>query len=297
MIWITLGSALIATICVVVLMSYRSQIKALYTNVHFMKEKHSNILITQEVSYSEVHKLVNEINQLVSQHKMLESEVIKKDELLKGVLTSLSHDIRTPLTSLDGYFQLMKESNSKEEKERYAQIIDGRIKSLSTLLEELFTYMKLQNNSYVLDITQCNVTKILFDTIFSFYDDFSKRDLEPLIDVPEYDIMIDANEVALTRIFQNIIKNALEHGSKTFSIHASVVKNEFTIEFCNDCSKDNEIDIDQVFERFYKADKARTHTSTGLGLAIAKELVEKQKGTIQAKIANSDFIIVVSLKR
>lgn len=294
MIYITVISVLIAGISIGYLCYYRNQIRRITHDIKFIMEHHSNRMITQEISSKEITELVETVNELSKQYYVLVSQVIQKEELLKDIVTNLSHDIRTPLTSLDGYFQLLTESVAKDDCERYTRIIDGRIKNLQVLLEELFTYMKLQNDSYELAISPCNVTQILYDTVFSFYDQFSDQGLEPVIDLLETPIKIDANETGLSRAFQNIIKNALDHGKNFFSLSARCVEDNLILQFENDYPNGNELDISKVFERFYKANPARTGNSTGLGLAIAKGLIERMGGSIQAELTEQhNFLIEV----
>jgi signal transduction histidine kinase len=223
----------------------------------------------------------------------METEVEKKEQALKDLVTNLSHDIRTPLTSLDGYFQLLKACENKEDRERYYHIISGRIESLRDLLDQLFLYMKLQNNVYDFEFVNCNINKLLYHGIFEFYQDFTKRGIEPRIEIPEEPIIVEANQVAMSRVIQNIVKNVLEHGNDKFVLRVLTSVDKVCIEFENEFSSKDEVDISKIFDRFYKADRARTSTSTGLGLAIARELVQKMNGEIQAKANETTFTIVI----
>ena len=101
---------------------------------------------------------------------------------LKETITNLSHDIRTPLTSLDGYFQLLQQSDSEEERRKYVGIIQSRISSLKEMLEELFTYTRLQDADYELEMERIDFGKCAYDTVFSFYDEFQNRGIEPQVD-------------------------------------------------------------------------------------------------------------------
>ncbi len=296
MIWWTLGSVLIAIVTYIRFRMYRNQIKMLQKELLFIKENDSNLRITQEITYPEINELVSQLNKLIERHKELEQEVYRKEYSLKSLITNLSHDIRTPLTSLDGYFELLKECKDEKERERYYQIINGRIESLKDLLEQLFLYMKLQNDSYVMDITKCNVTKLLYSCMFDFYQEFTSREIEPRISLSENEVFVSANEIGLKRVFQNVIKNILEHGKDKFLLTTEENEKYISIEFHNIFDEENPIDLSMIFERFYKADQARTHISTGLGLSIAKELVEKMGGTISASSVEGEFIITIVMK-
>lgn len=222
---------------------------------------------------------------------IIESE--KNDSMLKETIASLSHDIRTPLTSMDGYFQLLCDSTDEKERKRYIEVIHGRIDDLREILEELFTYTKLQDSTYELELAKEELTKITFDTIVSFYDGFSKAGVEPRLDIIETPVFVNANSTALSRVFSNIIKNSVVHSKSLVSIRYCVVGKEAVFTCSNDVTEPDEIDIKRVFERFYKADAARSKMSIGLGLAIAKGLTENMGGHIEANLSNDVFSIVV----
>ena len=161
------------------------------------------------------------------------------------------------------------------------------------MLEELFTYTKLQNESYELAVESLDFGKCVFDTVFSFYDEFQKKDIEPKIDFCEGHLFIAGNHEAIRRALQNIIKNALEHGQKKIVFELQQNNDQVIFRCLNDVENPDEIDMAQVFSRFYKADSARSNTSTGLGLSIAKGLIEKMGGTIQADLNANIFAIEI----
>ena len=137
---------------------------------------------------------------------------------LKETITNLSHDIRTPLTSLDGYFQLLKESTSDKEKDKYSRIIQNRIVSLKIMLDELFTYTKLQDDNYTLVLEKSNFNKLLTATLFSFYDEFNTKGIEPQIDICDEQLSVFCNQADVIRVIQNIIKNSFEHSLSEMKI-------------------------------------------------------------------------------
>ena len=206
-------------------------------------------------------------------------------------LSNMSHDIRTPLTSLDGYFQLMEECENVEDQRRYLNIIHERIHSLNEMLEELFMFTKLKNESYSLELTPCCINRILKETVFSYYDDWVRRGIQPDIQITEELLSIAGNKQGLHRVIQNVIKNGLDHGEKKISIVLERKQEHAVLRIRNQVIYSEQIDIEHVFDRFYKADVARSKTSTGLGLSIAKELVKRMNGEISAKTEKNEFII------
>lgn len=204
--------------------------------------------------------------------------------------------MRTPLTSLDGYFQLLSKCDNPAERERYLGIIQNRITCLKDMIEELFTYAKLQNDSYDIKLERCCLNKILLDSAFSFYHDFKAAGISPQVDICEEQLYILGNEASMARVFQNIIKNSLEHGRDYFKMQMERVSEQVSITFSNKFSDNDKINAEQVFDMFYKADSARSRTSTGLGLAIAKELISRMNGIITVNAADDIFSIMIRFK-
>ncbi|ABX40748.1 sensor histidine kinase [Lachnoclostridium phytofermentans] len=292
MTWIIVIALCIAVGYFIAVLQYKKQIRTWNQNLSFILSNNSNMRLEQLVPSKDVSKLLDLLNELMQRHRKLKVEYEVKDEAFKQLITNLSHDIRTPLTSLDGYFQLLTKAKEPEVREHYITIIEGRIRQLSEMLDQLFLYMKLQNDCYELSIEKCNLSQILCECILDFYEQFTNRGIEPVIHLPEEEMIMLGNPSALIRILQNMIKNALEHGNEHFQI--TLEKEEEIVVTCkNGYANGEEVDFSLIFERFYKADKARTRSSTGLGLAIAKELTEKLGGSIEAINEGTEFLIKV----
>ena len=277
-----------------ILISYKRQVKDICRQLRFLQECDSNMLITTEMKKGHIGELAELLNTLLKERKKGRADYQKKEQMIAEIYTNLSHDIRTPLTSLDGYFQLLEETQEENDRKRYIQIIQERIESLKEMLEELFTYTKLQNGTYELKLEPQNVGQILKETVFSYYDDWAEQEISPQFEITEEPVWIRGNKQALRRTIQNIIKNGLDHGNKEIRIQLSRNEKQMELVFQNKIEPGEQIDISRVFERFYKADKARSKSSTGLGLSIAKGFVEKMHGEIAAEIKEDWFCIKIS---
>ena len=277
-----------------ILISYKRQVKDICRQLRFLQECDSNMLITTEMKKGHIGELAELLNTLLKERKKGRADYQKKEQMIADIYTNLSHDIRTPLTSLDGYFQLLEETQEENDRKRYIQIIQERIESLKEMLEELFTYTKLQNGTYELKLEPQNVGQILKETVFSYYDDWAEQEISPQFEITEEPVWIRGNKQALRRTIQNIIKNGLDHGNKEIRIQLSRNEKQMELVFQNKIEPGEQIDISRVFERFYKADKARSKSSTGLGLSIAKGFVEKMHGEIAAEIKEDGFCIKIS---
>ncbi|HBY32715.1 MAG TPA: sensor histidine kinase [Clostridiales bacterium] len=295
MIYLVLALLVISISLLIALIHYRSQIRKNCRQLEVMQKHSSNQRLTSEVPYKEVKELVRRINEICNHYQEDKIIIERNENNLKEAIANLSHDIRTPLTSLDGYVQLLVMTDSAEEKEHYLQIIQNRISSLKELLEELFTYTKMQDQNYELTIVPMDGRQCICETVLAFYEDFEKRGLTPEVNFCEEDLPIVANEVALRRVIQNLVKNALVHGVSRIGLTLEKTEGKLHFTCFNDKKADEIIDVDQIFERFYKGDKARTSTSTGLGLAIAKGLIERMHGTIAADVKDEMFVIDIFL--
>jgi signal transduction histidine kinase len=260
----------------------------------FLMKHDSNMLILREFDLGGIGALSDTLNEFLELQRKEKQHYQEKEALIADTYTNLSHDIRTPLTSLDGYFQLMEECDNVEDQKRYLNIIHERIHSLNDMLEELFTFTKLKNESYHLELTSCCMNRILKETVFSYYDEWVKMEMHPDIRITEEQLYIQGNRQGLSRVIQNVIKNGLDHGEKKISIVLERDQDRAALRISNQVTHPEQIDIEHVFDRFYKADAARSKTSTGLGLSIAGEFVKRMNGEIGAKIEQNEFIVEMS---
>lgn len=278
----------------IIMWKYQRQVKDICRQLAFLMKHDSNMLIHREFGLGGIGMLSDRLNDLLELRRKEKQYYQEKETLIADTYTNLSHDIRTPLTSLDGYFQLMEACENVEEQRRYLNIIHERIHSLNEMLEELFMFTKLKNESYRLELTSCCINWILKETVFSYYDDWVRREIQPDIQITEEQLYIDGNKQGLSRIIQNVIKNGLDHGEKKIRIVLKREQNQAVLRISNQVTASEQIDIEHVFDRFYKADAARSKTSTGLGLSIAREFVRRMNGEIGAKIEENEFIVEMS---
>lgn len=285
---------IINLILVVILIGRKRQVKNICRQLSFFRENDSNMLISCGNRTGGMGELADELNMLASDVRKHHKDYLEKEKNIAQIYTNLSHDIRTPLTSLDGYFQLLQESDDEVDRARYISIIRERIDSLSNMLEELFTYTKLKNEAYELELSNVDITKLLKQVIISYYDEWNTRGIRPIIDIEEDTIEVYANAQGLRRSIENIVKNVLVHGEKEIKISLKKEKEGSILTISNYVLNPDEINVDRVFERFYKADEARSTTSSGLGLSIAYGFVKKMGGSIDARLNNNEFEIIIT---
>lgn len=295
--WIWAISATVVCFVIIgIFIAYRRQVKKTCRQLAFMKNNKTNMRLRSELPFHELYELSDNINELLDSSDKIRITAEQNEQNLKDAITNISHDIRTPLTSLDGFFHLMKNSDSEEERIQCTEVIQDRINNLKYMLEELFTYTKLQNEAYTIQLEPIDFNQCVCSAIVGFYNEFQKNGIEVNTDFTEDEINVNANAEAVQRIIQNILKNVLDHGSKEVEMTLKSDNNRAVFICSNRIDNPDSIDISQVFSRFYKSDPARTHSSTGLGLAIAKGLAGRMNGDITADVTDDWFRIKMILK-
>lgn len=262
---------------------YRRQIRDFVKQLRFHGEEESNREIAAELKCKSIRDMQNELNRLLERQRARQIEYEHREEKISQMVTDISHDIRTPLTSVSGYFQMLDECQNEEERAHYKEIIYQRLKTLSSMLDEFFSYSKLNRKAYEKPKDICNVRQLLCETLFLFYDDLNERGMRVEVAIPEERFELCGNAEDFKRIFMNIMKNIRNHGCLEVSVSMRKVEKQTRIVFENRTAEKLPCSLSDVFERFYRGDSARSNQdSTGLGLCIVKELVEQMNGTVTA---------------
>lgn len=269
------------------------QINEICRRLAFIRTHRTNMRLSGDLPFKAAGRLMDEINALLDGMEEERIRIEQESRGLKKSLTGISHDIRTPLTSLSGYFQLLSETENPRERERYERIIRARIDGLGAMLEELFTYTKLQDDEYKIEMGPLDFTRCAVDATLAFYGQFMEKGIKPEVKIPEEPAVIYGNPEAVRRILQNIIKNALVHGTDQVAVTLEREEGKAILRCSNSCENPEKIDMEGVFTRFYQADAARRDGSTGLGLTIASELVKRLGGELTAKLTGDIFTVIV----
>ena len=289
-VWAAAATAGCVVFIVIIIMVLR-QVREICRRLAFIRTHNTNLRLAWDMPFGPMKRLIEEINAFLTETAAERLAFERESRGLKDSLTGISHDIRTPLTSLSGYFQLLTRTEDPEERERYCAVIRARINSLESMLEELFTYTKLQNNDYRIEMDTMDFTRCAIDAVLAFYGQFAERGIKPSVKMEEDAAYIYGNPEAVRRILQNIIKNALVHGAGEVSVLLRKEREKVVFACSNRCESPEEIDIEGVFQKFYKADSARADSSTGLGLTIASELTAKLGGELTAKLERDIFTV------
>lgn len=276
---------------------YKHQVKDISRQLTFITKHNSFKFVHLQIKPEEIYELAQTCNMLLKNKRELNQKFIKKNEEVNATMVSLSHDIRTPLTSLDGYLQLAGNTEELSEKSRYIKLAQSRMKHIISLVDELFFYTKLQNPEYNPELDEVDVNDVLQKSLLSVMDEFSRVNREPELHLPSLPICINGNTSALERIFENIFSNYFVHGKGSLSIHFEEQAEEITLHFTNRLREGHSLEIDKIFDRFYKEDPSRTVYSSGLGLFIVKSLMQKINGSAKVSLEDEEFCLSLTFSK
>ena len=277
----------------------RNEIRSIAKQLREIKPQDSNELVHSEGSGKTSADLINEINSLLRQMQRSRIQYQQKNHALEQMMTNISHDLRTPLTSAMGYIHLIQSSNlTEDEKNRELAIIERRLVRLEELINSFFEFSQIISNDKAPEKRECNIIAVLEESIAHYYDDYCARDRQILFECRQHKLIIYSNKNMLMRIFDNLISNALKHSIGDLTISVDSVQDVSSgetvqIRFENKLI-DSNIDTDHIFDEFYTTDISRTKGNTGLGLAIVKQFTEILNGSISVQNADSLFSMTVS---
>ncbi|MDZ5253462.1 HAMP domain-containing sensor histidine kinase [Clostridium sp. LIBA-8841] len=239
-----------------------------------------------------IENLIIEINKLIDDKKEKEAIYKEKDMELRDAIANMSHDLRTPLTSIMGYVYLLNDENLKEdEKREYLKIIEKRASVLNGLITNFYGLSRIQADQYEITLEPIKLEIVLGEIIAAFYETLYEKFGEPEIEIEEGLNIVLGDKESLNRIFTNLTENIIKHGEGEVKISLRKEKNNIIIEFSNKAEALEAKDINRIFEKFFTRDRMRTGQNTGLGLAIVKLLVEKQGQKIEAKKVGNRLVI------
>lgn len=231
---------------------------------------------------TEMSNLVYKINEIVIKDKNKLLEFNKSEKAYKKLVTSLSHDIRTPLSSLVGYLEVLEKDNlSYDEQQKFLQIAKEKALYISAYIHSLFEWLKLESGEWVYDFQTENICELTRLVLADWIMKFEENKIDFHFDIPEKALYVVIDKNAFNRIINNLLANSIKHShANKVIIQIIEVQNEIQISITDNGVGIEEKNLPFIFDRLYKCDTSRTENSNGLGLAIAKELMTALNGTI-----------------
>ncbi|MCY6485771.1 HAMP domain-containing sensor histidine kinase [Clostridium aestuarii] len=255
-----------------------------------------------EKGKDELTQLSANINYMAKELKQKIQKERQADKTKNELITNVSHDLRTPLTSVIGYLGLIKENKYKNEQQlnEYVEIAFNKSEKLKILIEDLFEYTKVANHILKLHKQEVVLNELLSQLIEEFVPIFEESGLQIEKEISKEKIVVNLDTDKTVRVFENLIMNAIKYSFKPSKIKVCVYKdnNNAVVSIHNKGRNITKEHLPYLFERFYKADKSRTsqNEGSGLGLAIAKNIVEMHNGEIWAECEDENIWFYVSFK-
>jgi signal transduction histidine kinase len=246
--------------------------------------------------------LVYEINDVVRSYEGRIAAFQQTEETNKQLMTSLSHDVRTPLTTLIGYLDAVHRGVvTGEEREEYIETARRKAYDLKGYIDVLFDWFKLNSNEFTMSIQREETAELTRSILIDWIPIFEDQNMEYSIDIPDQPVMVDVDPDSYLRIINNLMQNVIAH-SQASIIHVYLKKQEdamrlFVVDNGIGIGKD---DLKQIFSRLYKCDKGRSEKGSGLGLSIAHQLAEKMGGQLSAESSpgqGTAFILTLPLAK
>jgi len=274
------------------LFAFKKEVKKVRMQLQNYNNRMTNKKIDMALFDKNIENLGAEINRLIELYVNENKKRVHFEQEQQQVITNMSHDLRTPLTSILGYIQMAKAIDiSVEERRELLSIAENRAKRLETLLNDFFDLSVIESSVSLIS-EPINIKKITIEILMSFYDRFNEKNMKPIIHMPEYDIMIISDESAITRVVENLFSNAFIHSDGNIVISLEERDSMARLVVKNDTHKLTEKDVNRMFDRFYMADQSRLGNSTGLGLSIVKGMMEKMNGKVTGQLNDGQLSII-----
>lgn len=248
----------------------------------------TNVRISISTSDKKMKSLAADMDRQLKLLRKAQLDYMQGNRDLKTAVTNISHDLRTPLTAIYGYTELLRQEGLSDASLHYLDIMENRIDALKSLTEALFDYSVILTAQSHRNKELLSLHTLLEETAAAYYGAFKNAGIEPLISMPASEVRRFTSRQALTRILANLMDNAIKYGGKDLSITLTA---DGSIIFRNRADKLDELTTGRMFERFFTVESGER--STGLGLSIAKTLTEELGGSIKADFADGFLSITL----
>lgn len=246
---------------------------------------------------SDLCKSIN--NMSIELGEKIENEK-KMEENKHELITNISHDLKTPLTSIVGYLELLNNKDIDEKtRDEYIKIAYNKSLRLKSLVNELFEYTKLSSNDIKFEEKRINISMLLNQAVGESIINFSEKNISVVLDNTYNEVFCNIDPVQILRVFENLIKNAEKYADpySEFRVTLNVIDEKILISFINKCENIGNEDVERFFERFYRQDKSRSKEGTGLGLAIVERIISLHQGDIKVEKIGNDIKFDIILRK
>lgn len=273
-------------------------------NLHYVKEEGERIAegimgdsVTDKLTISSIRAHGKNLDLIKKEINRAMEQELKSEKLKSELITNVSHDLKTPLTSIKNYVDfLQRDDLSEEDRKKYTQTIAKHTDKLSMLLSNLLEASQISSGNIEVNLEKTSLNIMLQQSLEEFSIKFMQSDLLPRINMPEEDVYIMGDGQWLWRIFSNLLNNACKYAAPDTDVEITLEKRDgkATVEFANISGSELNVEGEELFERFVRGDSSRHTEGNGLGLSIAKSLVELQGGTMNISVSGERFAAAIT---
>lgn len=250
----------------------------------------------------EVKELVENINQIKDGYKIAVVEKVKNEKLKTELISNVSHDLKTPLTSIINYVNILKDPNITEDERRdYLLILEKKSMKLKLLIEDLFEVSKLNSGRMTINRHVIDIVSLVYQGVGEYSNLYEDKNINFKVNSNKEEIFVNLDGKLMSRLFENIIINSLKYSLENTRVYIDILENDDDVEisFKNVSNYEMDFSTEEIFERFVRADKSRTSLveGSGIGLAIAKSIVELHGGSINIEVEGDMFKLYIVIPK
>ena len=287
---ITIILFLICIFLAVKLYVIKQSIKEIEKSFSKILRTDTNNIIAISSSDKDIKNLTINLNNNLSELRGQKLQYKNGNQELKKIITNISHDLRTPLTAIKGYVDLIEQEKLSNNQKKYLKVIQKKSNELTELTGQLFEYTKLMDIDVKIKKEECCINEILEETLVSYYSIFKEQNIIPNISICSTKVYKIVNKISIIRVFENILSNVIKYSNGDLKVE---MQENGTITFSNKATSLDETTVQKIFDRYFSVENAKE--STGIGLSIAKQLVKLNNGSIKAEYVNGYLIIEIKL--
>ena len=287
---ITIILFLICIFLAVKLYVIKQSIKEIEKSFSKILRTDTNNTVAISSSDKDIKNLTINLNNNLSELRGQKLQYKNGNQELKKIITNISHDLRTPLTAIKGYVDLIEQEKLSNNQKKYLKVIQKKSNELTELTGQLFEYTKLMDIDVKIKKEECCINEILEETLVSYYSIFKEQNIIPNISICSTKVYKIVNKISIIRVFENVLSNVVKYSNGDLKVE---MQENGTITFSNKATSLDETTVQKIFDRYFSVENAKE--STGIGLSIAKQLVELNNGSIKAEYVNGYLIIEIKL--
>ena len=292
MVWLVIVLVLVCLSLILGIYTLEKNLRQAREQLEQVRAGETGVRLTLDTPNRQAEELFHTVNALLEQRELERVDYQRKERQLRQQIANVSHDLRTPLTSILGYLQLLREEGlSPEERRAWLEVIDGRAQSLRELITAFYDLSRIEGGEYPLEREQVELRRELEEVLAGFYPELEKSGLTVSVDLARDIPPVWGDRGGVRRVFSNLLVNALRHGQGTLEVKLERRGAWAAASFTNGVPDMTQEDVLHVFERSFTADRTRTGQNTGLGLSIVQALMVQMGHQVRPELREGRFTI------